>query len=67
MEKEFFRKIVSYVTQYATKREILIGINPDSTLGRDILRQNIEINELKKEIRELKKMVAALNSHQEEK
>lgn len=67
MRKQICQKIISYVTRYASKREILIGIDPDSTLGRDILRQNLEINELRKEMKELKKMVAALNSHQTKK
>ena len=63
MRKQICQKIISYVTRYAAKKEILIGINPDSTLGRDILRQNLEINELIREVKELKKMVTALNSH----
>lgn len=64
MRKQICKKIISYVTRYAGEKEILIGINPDSTLGRDILRQNFEINELRKEIKELKQMVNVLNSHQ---
>ncbi len=62
MRKQICQKIISHVARYAAKREILIGIDPDSTLGRDILRQNLEINELRKEIKELKQIVTNSNN-----
>lgn len=54
--------VVNYVARHAAKKEILIGIDPKSTLGRDIMRQNIEVMELRSEIRELKIMVADLTT-----
>lgn len=61
-EKQLLQKIVAYVTKYAAKREVLVGIHPDTTLGRDILRQNIEVASLRSEVAELKRMVAALTT-----
>lgn len=60
MQKPLLQKVVTCVARHAAKKEILIGIDPESTLGRDILRQNIEIMALRSEIRQLKKIVAAL-------
>lgn len=63
MNKRIPESIIKNVARYAAKREILLGIDPESTLGRDILRQNFEIVSLRSEITELKKMVADISNH----
>lgn len=60
--KQLSEAVVAHVARHAAKKEILIGIDPASTLGRDILRQNIEVMALRSEVAELKKMVAALTT-----
>jgi polyhydroxyalkanoate synthesis regulator phasin len=65
--KQVSQAMVNYVTRFASKREVLIGIDPRSTLGQDILRQNAEVAALRNEVQELKKMVADLSNHLKEK
>lgn len=56
MKGKLTEAVVKLVLKHAQNRgELLIGINPDSTLGRDILKQNVLISELVDEVRLLRR------------
>lgn len=56
MNGKLTEAVVKLVLKHAQNRgELLIGINPDSTLGRDILKQNVLISELIDEVRRLRR------------
>jgi len=61
------QEILNKEIEIAEKNELLIGINPKSYLGAEILKQSREIMNLKFEIQEFKKMTAELISRLNEK
>lgn len=60
--KSNIQKILTRETERAREKEILIGINPETFLGCEILKQSREIIGLREEVRELKKLTTELIS-----
>lgn len=58
--KQRIQKILDKESEIAKEKEVLIGINPETYLGNEILKQSREIIALRSEVQEIKKMAAEI-------
>jgi len=57
------QEILEKEVEKAKKHELLIGIDPETYLGAEILKQSREIIQLRTEIHDMKRLMAELINH----
>lgn len=57
------QKILEKEVEDAKKNELFIGIDPETYLGAEILKQSREIIQLRAEVEDIKRLMAELINH----